>query len=573
MAGAPDVFDAGGAAAAVGIARGGLTARRKASRLWHLAILAIALVVAAPAMAVAVLAFSSDDNIWGHLVATVLPGYIRDSILLVGGVGLLSLFMGAGTAWLVTMCSFPGRRMFQWALLVPLAIPTYVIAYVYVDLLEFSGPLHGFLRAVTGASDSASGGVWLPRIRSMPGAVFVLAFVLYPYVFLSARAAFLQQSFCVFEVARTLGCSAWGAFWRVSLPMARPFLAVGLLLVAMECLNDIGAVEHFGVRTLTVGIYSVWLGQGNLGGAAQIALVLLILMLLLGILERMTRRSRRYHETSSKYRRLPGYPLRGWRAWGACCACAAPILLGFVIPAATLGFYSLDGVWEPQLLAYGGNSLLLTACAVLLLLIVGLVLACGVRVVGSGFLVTAAVMVASMGYAIPGTVLGIGILVPLAGFDNMLDSFARSFLGISLGLLFTGSVMAIMFAYLVRFLFLSFGSLDAGLSRITPSMDMAARCLGHGEWSVLWRVHFRLLRPAMLSAALLVFIDCMKELPATLILRPYDFDTLATYTYVSASLELFEESAPAALGILIAGLIPVLLLTRVLALSRPGGVT
>ena len=554
------------AAASLGAAA---PARRKAGRLWQAAILAIALIVAAPLLAVAAIAFSADGDIWRHLAATVLPGYVWRSVLLVAGVGSLSLILGAGTAWLVTMCSFPGRRLFQWALLVPLAIPTYIVAYVYVDLLEFSGPVLTFLRDSLGLPTAAG---WLPRIRSLPGAVFVLALVLYPYVFLSARAAFLQQSFCVFEVARTLGCSAWGAFWRVSLPMARPALAVGLLLVAMECLNDIGAVEHFGVRTLTLGIYSVWLGQGNLGGGAQIALVLLLFMLLLGGLERLARRARRYHETSSKYRRLPGYALRGWRGWAAACACAAPILLGFVVPAATLGLYSLDAAWERELLTYAANSLLLTGCAMLLLLAVGLALAYGVRIVGAGTIASAAVLVASIGYAVPGVVLGIGILVPLAGLDNMLDSLARSWLGISTGLLLTGSAAAVVFAYLVRFLFLSYGSLEAGLGRITPSMDMAARCLGHGEWSVLRRVHLGLLRPALASAALLVFIDCMKELPATLILRPYDFETLATYTYAAASLELFEDSAPAALAILLAGLVPVLLLTRVLALSRPGAV-
>lgn len=540
--------------------------RGKASPFWHMVILAIALLVAAPALVVVVLALSSSDDIWSHLVATVLPGFVWRSCVLVFCVGLLSFVIGGGTAWLVTMCSFPGRRLFQWALMAPLAIPPYIFAYVYVDLLEFSGPVQSFFRDVAGAS------YWFPRIRSLPGAVLVLAFALYPYVFLSARAAFLQQSFCVFEVARTLGCSPWGALWRVSLPMARPALVVGIVFVAMECLNDIGAVQHFGVRTLTVGIYDIWLERGSLGGGAQIASVLLFLLLLLVMLERLARRSRRYHGTSSKYRSLPGYSLRGWHAWGAICACGAPILTGFVIPAATLVVHAMEAPWGWELLLYGTNSLLLTVCAMLLLLAVGLVLAYGVRMVGPGGIVSACVTVAGLGYIIPGAVLGIGILVPLAAFDNMLDGLVRSLLGVSTGLLFTGSMAAVIFAYLVRFLFLSYGSLEAGLSKITPSMDMAARCLGHGEWSTLWRVHLGLLRPAVWSAALLVFIDCMKELPATLILRPYNFDTLATHTYTSASLGLFEESTPAALAILIAGLIPVLILTRALELSRPGNV-
>lgn len=544
--------------------------RSRTGPLWNVVILAIAMLVAAPMLAVMALAVSSSDDIWMHLATTVLPGYIWRSCVLVFFVGLLSLVIGTGTAWLVTMCSFPGRRLFQWALMVPLSIPTYIFAYVYVDLLEFSGPFQEFLRNVMGASETFN---WFPRIRSLPGAVFVLAFALYPYVFLSARAAFLQQSFCVFEVARTLGCNAWSAFWRVSFPMARPALVVGTMFVAMECLNDIGAVQHFGVRTLTVGIYDIWLERGNLGGGAQIAIVLLSMMLLLVGLERLARRSRRYHETSSKYRSLPGYSLRGWHAGVAILACGTPIILGFIAPAAILLFYAIDGDWGRELLIYGGNSLLLTSCAMLLLLTVGLVLAYGLRIVGSGGIVATAVTIASIGYAIPGAVLGIGILVPLAGVDNMLDGVARFLFGFSTGLLFTGSMVAVVFAYLVRFLYLSFGSLEAGLSKITPSMDMAARCLGHGEWSALWRVHLGLLRPAVLSAALLVFIDCMKELPATLILRPYNFDTLATYTYTSASLGLFEESTPAAFAILVAGLIPVLLLTRVLAQSRPGGVT
>ena len=527
-----------------------LQTRRKGSAGWNIAVLAVALVLATPVLAVVTLAFTSSDGIWDHLAATVLPGYIWRSCVLVLATGALCLAIGTGTAWLVTMCSFPGRKIFQWALLIPLAIPTYIVAYVYVDLFEFSS--------------------YLPQIRSMPGAVLVLAFVLYPYVFLSARAAFLQQSFCVFEVARTLGCSASEAFTRVSLPMARPALVVGVLFVAMECLNDIGAVQHFGIRTLTVGIYDIWLERGNLGGGAQIACVLLAIMILLGVIERTSRQSRRYHETSSKYRQLPGYKLSGWKAVFAILACAAPIFFGFILPAVTLALHALETNWEPELLLYGANSLILTLSAMTLLLAVGLILAYGVRILGSGGIAATAVLIASIGYAIPGAVLGIGILVPLAGFDNFLDGIARASFGVSTGLLFTGSAAAVVFAYLVRFLFLSYGSLEAGLSKITPSMDMAARCLGHGEWSTLRRIHFILLRPAVLSAALLVFIDCMKELPATLILRPYDFDTLATYTYTSASLGLFEESAPAALAILLAGLIPVLLLTRVLELSRPG---
>ena len=531
-------------------------------------VVSIALTLAAPVFAVATFALTSSDNIWGHLATTVLPGYIWRSFVLVFATGALCLFIGTGTAWLVTMCAFPGRRFFQWALLIPLAIPTYIVAYVYVELFEFSSPVQTFLRELFNAPGFNPNQIL--QIRSMPSAVFVLAFVLYPYVFLSARAAFLQQSFCVFEVARTLGCSATKAFMRVSLPMARPALVVGILFVAMECLNDIGAVQHFGVRTLTVGIYNIWLERGNLGGGAQIALVLLAIVLLLFAIERSARQSRRYHETSSKYRKLPGYKLKGWRSALATLACAAPIFLGFILPATMLVFYALDATWEHELLLHGANSLLLTLSSMVLLLAVGLILAYGVRILGPGGITGVVVLIASIGYTIPGVVLGLGILVPLASLDNFIDSIARAAFGISTGLLFTGSAAAIVFAYLVRFLFLSYGSLEAGLNRITPSMDMAARCLGYGEWRTLRRIHFVLLRPAILSAALLIFIDCMKELPATLILRPYNFDTLATHIYTSASLGLFEESAPAALAILFAGLIPVLLLNRVLAFSRPG---
>jgi iron(III) transport system permease protein len=528
----------------------------------------LSLALALPVLTIVVLALAPTENIWPRLFQTVLPGYVFRTVALMTGVGALTFVIGAGTAWLVTTCSFPLRRAFQWALLLPLATPTYIVAYTYVDFLAFSGPLQSWLRNVAGWHTPAD--YRFPEVRSLAGAIVILSMVLYPYVFLTARASFLRQSPAHLEVARTLGQTAWGAFFRIALPMARPALAVGISLAMMECLNDIGAAGFFGVRTLALGVYTTWLAEGNLGGAAQIALVMLIFVFALLWIERQGRRHQAFAPAAQRQRPMTPTRLTGWRAAMAFMACALPILLGFVVPAAILlGFasrrYASSASFE--FLRTAAHSLVLAATAAAAAVVLGLLLAYANRLSKSR-MARLAIRLASVGYAVPGTVLGIGLLVPFALIDNTLDGFMRDHFGISTGLILSGTILAVVSAYIVRFLAISFGSLETGLQRVTPNLAAAARTLGRGPLAALIEVHLPLLRPAIVSAALLVFVDCMKELPATLILRPFDFETLATTVFTLASLDQLEESALPALTIVAAGLLPVILLSRTLGDPR-----
>jgi len=535
---------------------------------WVVGALIIAALVTLPVGAVFFLALFPEENIWGHLAATVLPGYIRTTLALMLGVSFGTLLIGVGTAWLVTMCRFPGRRFFEWALLLPFAVPAYVIAYVYTDLLEYAGPVQGVLRQWFGWQSMAD--YWFPEIRSLGGAISMMSLVMYPYVYLLARTAFLEQSPHLLDVSRILGLGPWRSFFRVSLPIARPAIAVGLALVMMETLNDFGTVDYFAVRTLTAGLYDVWLGMGNLGGAAQIACIMLIFVTLLITLERLGRRRQRHFQTTKRFQTLPGYSLQGWRATLAVLACALPFLAGFAVPAGVLAGYAWDNAataWTPEFRTYASNSLLLSFSAALLAVVGGIFLGYSRRLHKQPVLLAAA-RLASLGYALPGAVLAIGVIVPFAAVDNGVDAWLRAQFGISSGLLLSGTVFAVVFAYVVRFLAVSIGAIETSLAKVTPNMDMAARSLGQGPTKTLIRVHLPLIRGGILTAGLVVFVDCMKELPATLILRPFNFDTLATYVYQFASDELLAECALAALLIVAAGLIPVLLLSRTLSQTR-----
>jgi len=535
---------------------------------WLTGSVVIAGLVLLPVISVLALSFFATENVWEHLAQTVLPDYVVTTLLLMGGVGAGTLGIGVSTAWLVTMCRFPGRRLFQWAMLLPFAVPAYVIAYVYTDLLEYAGPVQRLLRSLF-AWESAAEYVF-PEIRSLGGAITMMSLVMYPYVYLLARSAFLEQSVSILDAGRTLGCSPLSSFLRLSLPMARPSIAVGLALVSMETLNDFGTVDFFAVRSLTAGLYDTWLGMGNLGGAAQIAGVMLLFVVGLVSLERISRSRQRHFQGGKRLQALPAFQLRGWRAIGASTACAVPIVLGFLVPAAVLGNYAasrLHSSWTNDFRVYAGNSLMLSALAALLTVAFGVFLAYGRRLRG-GRLMDLLVRSGSLGYAMPGAVLAIGVMIPFAAFDNMLDALMRSWIGVSTGLLLSGTIFAVVFAYVVRFLAVALGSAEASLARITPSMDMASRSLGHGPAATLRRVHLPLMRGGMLTAALVVFVDCMKELPATLILRPFNFDTLATHVYQFASDELLEESALGALFIVLVGLIPVVVLSWTISRGR-----
>lgn len=537
---------------------------------WTIGAFVIAAGIAVPLVTVIYLAAAPSNGIWAHLVSTVLPHYIRTTVTLMLGVGLGTLVIGTGTAWLVTMCSFPGRRVFEWALLLPLAVPSYVIAYVYTDLLEYAGPLQILLRELFGWSSSRD--YRFPEIRSIGGAISMMTLVLYPYVYLLARAAFLEQSVCVLEVSRTLGAGPWRSFTRVALPLARPAVVAGVSLVLMETLNDFGTVDYFAVATFTAGIYDVWLNMGSTSGAAQLASVLLIFVLALITVEHLARRGQRFHHTTPRYRKLPRAELRPAMTFAAFAACAAPVALGFGVPALVLGNFAVTNFSRSataRLWDFAGNSLILSTSSAVIAVAIGLFMAYGLRLDRSRALL-AATKFASTGYAIPGAVLAVGVIVPLAAFDNALDATMRTTFGISTGLLLSGTIGAVMFGYLVRFLALSFGTIEASLGKITPSMDGAARTLGHSPSATLRRVHLPMMRGSLMTAAILVFVDCMKELPMTMLLRPFNFDTLATYVHQLASDELLEESAMGALFIVLAGILPVILLSRTVSRSRPG---
>ena len=550
-----------------GLAPASLRSRRGGIRRlvsgWTAGAAAIALIVAVPVLTVAWLALFPSENIWPHLVETVLPGYVSTTLSLLAGVGAVTALVGIGTAWLVSMCEFPGRRVLQWALVLPLAMPAYVVAYVYTDLLEFAGPVQRFLRGLFGWRSANE--YWFPEIRSLGGATAVMAATLYPYVYLLARSAFTEQAGGVMEAARTLGCSAWSAFRRVSLPIARPSIVVGLALVMMETLNDFGTADFFAVQTLTTGIFNVWLVMNNTGGGAQIALVMMFFVVALLLVERGARRGRSYHDTTQRFRNERAYRLSGSRALLALTACGLPIAIGFVIPAGLLVSYAIEhhaASLANRFPQAALNSLTLSALAALAGVAIALFLTYAVRI-GNSDVLRGLTRFASLGYAVPGAVLAIGILAPFGAFDNAVDGFARENFGFGTGLLLSGTLFAVLFAYVVRFLALAYGTLEAGFGRISPNVEDAARTLKHGPARTLFRVSLPILQRSILTAAILIFVDSMKELPATLLLRPFNFETLATYVYQLASDELLEECALGAVAIVAVGVLPVVLLTRV----------
>ena len=537
---------------------------------WTIFAAVLAGIVLLPIGTIIVLSLSSQQNIWPHLLHTVLPRAIADTSTLMAGVGALSLVLGTGAAWLVTMYRFPGRALLDRLLVLPLAMPTYIVAYCYVELLDYAGPVQQLLRALFGWHSARD--YWFPEIRTLGGCVLVLSAVLYPYVYLSARASFAQQSVCVLEVARTLGQTPLGAFRSVAVPLARPALAAGVALVLMECLNDLGAAQYLGVQTLTVSIYTTWLQRSSLAGAAQIALVALLLVgaLLLG--ERAARGGARVHHTTGRYRSIPFSDLKGWRAFLVSAACSVPVIAGFILPLSVLVAQASTYLSEALMIDFWRavrNSVSVAGAAAITTVAVGLALVYARRLTANA-LVRFVVPIASLGYALPGTVLALGLLLPLAALDNAADALLRSSFGLSSGLLLSGSLFVIVLAYTVRFLAISLGSLEAGFEKLSPNLDAVARTLGETAFSSLLRVHVPLLVPALGAAALLVFVDGMKELPATLLLRPFNFETLATHAYSYAALEQFERASLGALTIVLIGLVPVLLLHQAVAGGRAG---
>jgi len=527
---------------------------------WTIAVIAIAGLIVLPIISVLSGLFADARSIWQHLAETVLATYVINSLLLMVWVALGVTLIGTGTAWLVTMCCFPGSRILTWALLLPLAAPAYILAYTYTDLLDFYGIVQTSLRSWLGWKTMQD--YWFPNVRSLPGAALMLVLVLYPYVYLLARSAFLSQSVCTLEASRSLGCSPWESFRKVALPLARPAIVAGLSLALMETLNDYATVQFFEVSTFTTGIYRTWFGMGERLAATQLAAFLLIFIFALILLEQFSRGRGKYYQSGDS-QSFQKYHLRGIRAIAAFLFCMAPLLLGFFVPGAFLLRMTLDNwdqVFDQRFWNFASNSLMVSGLAAGVAIVIGIILAYGLRL-NHSITMRVAAYIASMGYAVPGSVIAVGILVPLGLFDNAIDSWMRSTFNIATGLLLSGTIFALIFAYLVRFLALSFNSIESSLTNIKPSLDDASRSLGFGATNTLFRIHIPLLWRGVLAAGILVFVDVMKELSATLIIRPFNFDTLAIHVYNLASDERLAEASGSALAIVLVGLIPVILLS------------
>lgn len=527
-----------------------------------------ALLLGLPVLALVFSAFSADGELFAHLADTVLPDYLRNTSGLVLGVVCLSLLFGVPTAWLVAMCEVPGRRALQWALMLPMAMPSYIVAYVYTDLLDYSGPLQAGLRALFGWQGPAD--YWFPAIRSLGGAAWVLALVLFPYVYLLARASFLEQSVSLIHSSRLLGCTPWQSFRRLSLPLARPAIMVGASLVAMETLADFATVHFFAINTLTTAIYDTWLGYGSLATAAKLSCLMLLAVVLLIALERRSRQRQQVFQKSMGFEQPLRYPLGGLRGVLAGLWCWGLVLAGFALPFVILFDYGVRYFalsWTPEFVRFAGNSLAISALTALLAMAIALLLGFFRRLDG-GTRSLLPLRLAAMGYAMPGTVLAIGVLVPLTALDFGINDLAE-WLGMpGPGLLLTGTLTAIVFGYLVRFVAIAIGSVESSMSKISPSLDMAARSLGQGAGGMLRRIHLPLVRRGLFAGAMLVFIESMKELPAALLLRPFNFETLATHVYQFVSDEMLERGALGAIVIVLVGLVPLLWINR--TLDGPG---
>ena len=536
---------------------------------WNSLLVFISLLFSIPLAIVFGSLFFPEYEVWEHLRATVLIDYIGNSFALLIGVGFFSLLIGVIPAWLVTMYRFPLSRQLEWALLLPMSVPAYIIAYTYTGALDVAGPLQVTLREITGWQYRD---YWFPEVRSLGGAIAMLSLVLYPYIYLLARAAFIEQSVCVLEVSRTLGCNAFGGFRRVALPLARPAIMVGLSLVVMETLADYGTVQYFGVSTFTTGIFRTWFGLGNSLAAAQMSALLLVFVAVFLYLEKRSRKQARYHHTSSRYSSLMQQRLTKGHGVIALIICAAPLSFGFIVPVSLLINWAIDtylDVLGKDFYLLFFNSLFLAFITSMLAVGIALFMAYSNRN-NQSLLNKIMVRLVSMGYAIPGTVIAVGVLIPFAWFDNSLDNFLIENFNISSGLLISGTVFILVFAYLVRFLAVSINTIEAALVKIKPVMDEVAKTTGMHAINIVRSIHMPMMRGSLLTASLLVFVDVLKELPATLILRPFNFNTLAVRTYELANEELLAEAAVPALAIVIVGIIPVIIISNSISRSRPG---
>jgi iron(III) transport system permease protein len=529
--------------------------------IWRVGAVAAAALVALPLVGVASSLFTPQGDLWRHLAQTQLSDIVGNTFVLLLVVGLGTTIIGAGTAWLVTMCRFPGSRLLQWALLLPLVLPTYIIGYAYADLLAFAGPMQGALRDATGWR---RGDYWFPDLGSAGGVALLFTLVLYPYVYLAARTAFLAQSQALIEASRILGHGPWRTFLRVGLPLARPAVAAGVALALLEALADFGTVQYYGVHTFTTAIYRTWYGLGNREGAAQIAVVLIAIAALLVLVERQSRGGSRFHIASNLRHQGDPAELAPWPAAAAALACGLPIVLGFIVPTAhlaQLAWRSGATLTDARFLGDAANSLTLAATAAAIIAALALFLSYAGRLERRRSL-NRLIEFSSLGYAIPGAVIAVGVLLPLASADHGIDCLSRDLFGLPSGLLLSGTAFALLLAYTVRFLAVGLANISPGLAAIDPAMDASARVLGAKPREVLRRIHLPLLRGPVLTAGIVAFVEVMKELPATLLIRPFNFDTLAIGVYRFASDERLAQAAVGSLVIVAVSLAPVIVLSR-----------
>ena len=535
--------------------------------LWKTSSGMLALLLVLPILAIFMTSIGETDELFSHLLSTVMPTYTLNTVALAAGTMLLSAVFGIPSAWIMAMCKIPSERVLQWALVLPLAMPSYIVGYIFTDWLDFAGPIQIFLRDVMGWQ---AGDYWFPDIRTLPGAIFVLALVLYPYVYLLCRASFMEQNVSLLQSARLLKCSPWESFLRISLPLARPSIAIGLSLVAMETIGDFGTVSYFAVNTLTTAVYDTWLGYSSLTAAAKISAIMLIFVVLLLSTERYSRRRQKLFQNQFNSSEDFRYQLQGWKKWLALFWCWGLVVIAFAFPLMQLIVYAyqyFSQSWTPEFRQYALNSLYVSFSAALIGVFVAVVVNFYHRLVGNSQSL-AFMRLSSLGYAVPGTVLAIGVMVPVLFMDHLVNDVAKVFNVAQPGLIFSGSMFALIFALTVRFSAVAIGSVESSLNKVSPSLDMASRTMGCNSNQMLWRVHFPLIRRGALIAGLLVFIESMKELNAALLLRPFNFETLATYVYNFASDEQLELAALPAVLLVLVGLIPLVLVNRSLEHSH-----
>lgn len=535
-------------------------------RPWRVGIFVFSALIALPVFTILGFIFYPAGDVWTHLVETVLADYVSNSLILMVEVAIGAFTLGVSTAWLTSMCRFPGRRFFEWALLLPMAVPAYIIAYTYTGMFDFAGPVQTTIRETFGWG---YGEYWFPEIRSLGGAGLMFSLVLYPYVYLLARASFLSQSICVLDVSRTLGNGPWRTFFTVSLPLARPAIFAGVSLALMETLADFGTVQYFGISTFTTGIYRTWYGLDNSVAAAQLSALLLFFVFALLIFEQYSRRNSRYHDTGQRHQPLPNFMLTRLQQGLSFSLCMSIFALGFLLPGIQLFVWALatTHMLDKEFFSLAMNSLLLAMVAAFVALVFALLLAYGKRLCPTKA-TTTAVRISGMGYAVPGTVIAVGVMIPFSWLDNQFDALMREYFSISTGLLLSGTIFALIYAYVVRFFAVSLQAVESGLGKIKHSMDEAASLLGYRYTEILRYIHMPVLRGSLFTALLLVFVDVLKELPATLILRPFNFNTLAVRAFELASDERLADSSSAALAIVLVGIIPVILLSRAITRTR-----